>query len=205
MIGFIRGLIVEKQPPLLLLDVNGVGYEVNAPMCTFYRLPKLGEQTQLYTHFVVREDAHTLFGFANKKERELFRSLIKINGVGPKMALAILSGMEVDAFVLCVQHEDATTLTKLPGVGKKTAERLVVEMRDKFKDWGLSQDRNNTEGMIGVDQVELSSNEYIQEAEDALIALGYKAAEANRMVSKVKDQGDNSETLIRLALKGKVG
>jgi len=205
MIGFLRGLIVEKQPPLLLLEVNGVGYEINAPMCTFYRLPKTGEQALLYTHFVVREDAHTLFGFANKKERELFRTLIKINGVGPKMALAILSGMEVDAFVLCVQHGDAATLTKLPGVGKKTAERLVVEMRDKFKDWGLSKAEGSGEGMIGADQVELSPNEYIQEAEDALVALGYKAAEASRMVAKVKGQGDNSEALIRLALKGMVG
>ena len=205
MIGFLRGLIVEKQPPLLLLEVSGVGYEVNAPMCTFYRLPKLGEQVLLYTHFVVREDAHTLFGFADKKERELFRTLIKINGVGPKMALAILSGMEVDAFVLCVQHEDSTTLTKLPGVGKKTAERLVVEMRDKFKDWDLGKAESSGEGMIEADQVELSPNAHIQEAEDALVALGYKAAEANRMVGKVKGQGDNSETLIRLALKGMVG
>ncbi|MBL4608899.1 MAG: Holliday junction branch migration protein RuvA [Pseudomonadales bacterium] len=205
MIGFLRGLIVEKQPPLLLIEVNGVGYEVNAPMCTFYRLPKLGEQVVLYTHFVVREDAHTLFGFSSKKERALFRTLIKINGVGPKMALAILSGMETDAFVLCVQHGDAATLMKLPGVGKKTAERLVVEMSDKFKDWGLNKADDRTEGLIGIDQVELSSTGYIQEAEDALVALGYKPADANRMVSKVKDQGDNSEALIRLALKAIVG
>ena len=205
MIGFLRGLIIEKQPPLLLLDVNGVGYEVNAPMCTFYRLPKLGELVLLHTHFSVREDAHTLFGFYDRKERELFRTLIKINGVGPKMALAILSGMEVNAFVLCVQHGDTATLTKLPGVGKKTAERLVVEMRDKFKDWDASAADNTSGGLIGSDQVELSPNEYIKEAEDALVALGYRAVEANRMVSKIKDQGDDSETLIRLALKGLVG
>ena len=205
MIGFLRGVIADKQPPQLLLDVNGVGYEVNAPMCTFYRLPKVGETVVLHTHLSVREDAHTLFGFYDKKERELFRTLIKISGVGPKMALAILSGMEVNAFVLCVQHGDAATLTKLPGVGKKTAERLVIEMRDKFKDWDATVSDSSSNVLISTDQVELSPNEYIQEAEDALVALGYKAAEANRMVSKVKDQGGSSETLIRLALKGMVG
>ncbi|MBV1873101.1 MAG: Holliday junction branch migration protein RuvA [Gammaproteobacteria bacterium] len=205
MIGFLRGVIADKQPPQLLLDVNGVGYEVNAPMCTFYRLPKVGETVVLHTHLSVREDAHTLFGFYDKKERELFRTLIKISGVGPKMALAILSGMEVNAFVLCVQHGDTATLTKLPGVGKKTAERLVIEMRDKFKDWDATVSDSSSNVLISTDQVELSPNEYIQEAEDALVALGYKAAEANRMVSKVKDQGGSSETLIRLALKGMVG
>ncbi|MBV1869637.1 MAG: Holliday junction branch migration protein RuvA [Gammaproteobacteria bacterium] len=205
MIGFLRGVIADKQPPQLLLDVNGVGYEVNAPMCTFYRLPKLGETVVLYTHLSVREDAHTLFGFYDNKERELFRTLIKINGVGPKMALAILSGMEVNAFVLCVQHGDTATLTKLPGVGKKTAERLVIEMCDKFKDWDATVSDSSSNALISADQIELSPNEYIQEAEDALVALGYKAAEASRMVSKVKDQGEGSETLIRLALKGMVG
>lgn len=206
MIGFVRGLIVEKQAPLLLMDVNGIGYEVSAPMSTFYRLPPTGEQVFLYTHFVVREDAQTLFGFFQKKERDLFRSLIKINGVGPKMALAILSGMEVDAFVLCAQHGDVVTLTKLPGIGKRTAERLVVEMRDKFKNWEVNKEEASTmEGCIGIDQLEINQHDVVKEAEDALVVLGYKPAEAGRMVSRVKSQGEDSETLIRLALKGVVG
>ncbi|HEX4976177.1 MAG TPA: Holliday junction branch migration protein RuvA [Pseudomonadales bacterium] len=206
MIGFLRGRVVERQPPLLLLDVNGVGYEVLAPMSTFYRLPLNQPDVLLYTQLVIREDAHTLYGFFDKKDRSLFQALIKINGVGPKLALGILSGMEPDAFVLCVRHGDASTLTKLPGIGNKTAERLVVEMRDKFKQWEVlpttSEATGDKQELIRANQLEAPATLYVREAEEALIALGYKPAEALRMIAKVKDQGADSESLIRLALKG---
>ena len=133
MIGRLNGLLVEKQPPEILIEVSGVGYEVQMPMTCFYDLPAVGEQAVIYTHFVVREDAQLLFGFNNKTERALFRELLKANGVGPKLGLAILSGMSAQQFVSCVNNEDATTLVKLPGVGKKTAERLVLEMKDRLK------------------------------------------------------------------------
>ena len=135
MIGRLRGVIVGKTPPELLLDVNGVGYEVQSPMSTFYVLPDVGQEITIHTHFVVREDAQLLFGFMAESERSLFRTLIKVNGVGPKLALTILSGIEAEQFVYCVQNNDSAALVKLPGVGKKTAERLLVEMRDKFDDW----------------------------------------------------------------------
>lgn len=133
MIGRLRGTLAEKQPPHLILDVNGVGYEVEVPMTTLYRLPSVGEPVTLHTHLVVREDAHLLYGFAEKRERELFRELIRLNGVGPKLALALMSGLEVDELVRCVQAQDTSTLVKIPGVGKKTAERLLVELKDRFK------------------------------------------------------------------------
>lgn len=135
MIGRLRGTLAEKQPPHLILDVNGVGYEVEVPMTTLYRLPSVGEPVTLHTHLVVREDAHLLYGFAEKRERELFRELIRLNGVGPKLALALMSGLEVDELVRCVQAQDTSTLVKIPGVGKKTAERLLVELKDRFKAW----------------------------------------------------------------------
>ena len=134
MIGRLRGTLVVKQPPFLLLDVNGVGYEVEAPMSTFYELPETGCETELYTHLVVRDDAHILFGFYRDSERALFRTLLKISGVGGKMALAILSGMSADEFAFCIQADDHATLTRIPGVGKKTAQRLVMEMKDKIGD-----------------------------------------------------------------------
>lgn len=132
MIGQLRGTLLEKRPPVLLLDVNGVGYEVEAPMTVFYDLPDTGESLTLHTHFVVREDAQLLYGFADRYERELFRALIKVNGVGPKMALAILSGIEADRLAQCIHDQDTTSLVKVPGIGKKTAERLVIEMRDRL-------------------------------------------------------------------------
>src|SRR5690606_27720965 len=135
MIGRLRGTLAEKQPPFLLLDVNGVGYELEVPMTTLYRLPPVGEALTLHTHLVVREDAQLLYGFAEKRERELFRELIRLNGVGPKLALALMSGLEVDELVRCVQAQDTAALTKIPGVGKKTAERLLVELKDRFKAW----------------------------------------------------------------------
>ena len=204
MIGFLRGKVLEKQPPMLLLDVQGVGYEVNGPMSTFYNLPAIGEEASLYIHFVVREDAQLLYGFADKKERLLFRTLIKINGVGPKLALVILSGIESDAFVLCIEDGDINRLIKLPGIGKKTAERLVVEMRDKFKDWESSANALDNQGLISRNAQSGSQADYAQEAESALVALGYKPAEASRAIAAVKSEGGSSEDLIRLALKNSV-
>ena len=135
MIGRLRGTLIEKMSPEILIECHGVGYEVTMPMTSIYALPELNQQATLYTHFVVREDAQLLYGFANKVERKLFRLLIKVNGVGPKLALAILSGMSADQFVSCVVHDDLSTIVKIPGVGKKTAERLLIEMRDRLKDW----------------------------------------------------------------------
>ena len=132
MIGRLRGTLAEKQPPHLILDVNGIGYELEVPMTTLYRLPTVGEPVTLHTHLVVREDAHLLYGFAEKRDRELFRELIRLNGVGPKLALALMSGLEVDELVRCVQAQDTSVLVKIPGVGKKTAERLLVELKDRF-------------------------------------------------------------------------
>src|SRR6056297_2410673 len=135
MIGRLRGVIVTRQPPEILVDVAGVGYELQVPMSTFFRLPAVGEEVSLVTHFVVREDAQLLYGFADERDRVLFRSLIRVSGVGPKLALTLLSGMDADSFVRCVQRDDLASLVALPGVGRKTAERLLVEMRDKLKDW----------------------------------------------------------------------
>ena len=138
MIGRIRGIILEKHPPLLLLDVHGIGYEIEAPMTTFYKLPEVGAEVNIFTHLVIREDAHLLFGFASEDERRMFRTLIKVNGVGARMALTILSGIESADFAACIQRGDSDRLVKLPGVGKKTAERLIVEMRDRIRDWDIT-------------------------------------------------------------------
>lgn len=197
MIGRIRGKLLEKQAPELLVDVNGVGYEIHAPMTTIYQLPAIGENVELFTHLIVREDAHLLFGFASHQDRALFRALIKVNGVGPKLALTILSGMDVVDFVRCVRDGDTVGLVRLPGVGKKTAERLLIEMRDRLRDW-------HTDGVAaneGSAQLPVRENDYLREAESALIALGYKPAEAMNMISAVKNEGATSEALIRAALK----
>lgn len=199
MIGLIRGRLLAKQPPELLIDVNGVGYEVHVPMTTLYLLPKIGEAVILYTHFVVREDAQLLFGFSDVRERQMFRNLIKVNGVGPKMALAILSGIESNDFVRCVRDNDTATLVRLPGVGKKTAERLLIEMRDRLKDWEI--DAGTLAAGTGAAS---GNNDILLEAEAALIALGYKATDASRMVAAVKANVDTCEELIRLALKSTV-
>ena len=148
MIGRLRGILLEKQAPDLLIEVAGVGYEVQLPLTSFYQLPATGEEATIYTHFVVREDAQLLYGFVNLNERALFRQLIKANGVGPKLALTILSGMTAQQFVRCVQLDDVSTLVKLPGVGKKTAERLVIEMRDRLKDWGIAPNTPVTDALI---------------------------------------------------------
>ena len=198
-IGRLRGTLAEKQPPHLLLDVNGVGYELEVPMTTLYRLPSVGEPVTLHTHQVVREDAHLLYGFFEKRERELFRELIRLNGVGPKLALALMSGLEVDELVRCVQAQDTAALTKVPGVGKKTAERLLVELKDRFKAW-------ESMPAIATLVVEPRQGAAVSSAENdavsALISLGYKPQEASRAVAAVKEDGLSSEDLIRRALRG---
>ncbi|WP_337262306.1 MULTISPECIES: Holliday junction branch migration protein RuvA [unclassified Serratia (in: enterobacteria)] len=201
MIGRLRGIILEKQPPLVLLEANGVGYEVHMPMTCFYELPELGQQAIVFTHFVVREDAQLLYGFNDKQERALFRELIKVNGVGPKLALAILSGMSAQQFVSAVEREEITALVKLPGVGKKTAERLVVEMKDRFK--GLNGDLFNNSSEISLPATAAKAAEMDVEAEaaSALVALGYKPQEASRMIGKIAKLGADCETLIRDALR----
>ncbi|VAW69971.1 Holliday junction ATP-dependent DNA helicase RuvA [hydrothermal vent metagenome] len=197
MIGRIHGTILEKQPPQLLIDVQGVGYEVDAPMSTFYQLPNLGEAVVLHTHLVVREDAHLLYGFASLGERSLFRTLIKINGVGAKLALTILSGMDASEFIACVQSSDAVALVRLPGVGKKTAERLIVELRDKLKDQLPSATGGNSAGDAARSVMASSP---VGDAESALIALGYKAQEASRMVRAIDTNELVVEDIIRLSL-----
>ena len=181
MIGRLRGILVEKQPPNLLIDVNGVGYEVQASMNTFYQLPEINQAITLFTHFIVREDAQLLCGFYTQEERALFRALLKVNGVGPKLALTILSGVSPDEFTRCVNNGDSNSLVKLPGVGKKTAERLIIEMRDHSF------------------TLTIKSSE--QDAVSALIALGYKPQEASRLLQGIDTAKHTSEDLIRLALK----
>jgi holliday junction DNA helicase RuvA len=197
MIGRLRGILAEKQPPLLLIDIGGVGYEVEAPMSTFYQLPEVGATVTLHTHLVVREDAHLLFGFASEGERRLFRTLIKVNGVGAKLALTILSGIAADEFARCVQENDTAALVRLPGVGKKTAERLIIEMRDRLADW---EGAVTLPGATPVEAVRTGSDE-LRDAISALVSLGYKPPEASRLVSKVESEGLSSEDIIRAALK----
>lgn len=201
MIGRLKGLLLTKQPPTLLLDVNGVGYEVDAPMSTFYQLPDVNQEIILHTHLVVREDVQQLCGFISETERSMFRSLIKINGVGPKLALSILSAISADDFARCIQESDTTTLVRLPGVGKKTAERLVIEMRDKLKDWQADTLSNGEPaGMI---EIQHTANP-VEEAVSALIALGYKPPQASRMVSQIDNHDLSSEEIIRDALKASI-
>ncbi len=197
MIGFLRGIIIKKQPPLLLLDVQGVGYEIEAPMTTFYALPEADNEVEIFTHLVVRDDAHLLFGFATENERHLFRTLIKVNGVGAKMGLTILSGIEADEFAQCVRDNDTARLVKLPGVGKKTAERLIVEMRDRLDGFSeMTAAKNSNPVNINTDPV--------NEAVSALIGLGYKPQEASKFVLAVANDDMTSEELIREALKNSV-
>ena len=196
MIGRLRGVLVWKRAPSLLLDVNGVGYEIEAPMSTFYDLPQTGEEVTLHTHLLVREDAHLLYGFSSEAERRLFRELLKVNGVGAKVALVILSGMSADAFSRCVHDHDTASLVRLPGIGKKTAERLIIEMRDRLKP---SHEGGALPDMSAVVQPSVGSP--LNDAVSALIALGFKAPEASRMVQAVNSEGMTSEELIRNALK----
>ena len=192
MIGYLRGKLMLKQPPQLVLEVGGVGYEVEAPMSTFYELPDVGSEMTLLTHLSVREDAHSLYGFAAHEERQLFRSLLKVSGVGARMALGILSGISVDGFVRCVQEEDSASLVRVPGVGKKTAERLIVEMRDRIGETVLER----SGPVPGREKAASPSGE----AFSALVALGYKSPEVARMLKSVDVDGKSTEEIIRSVL-----
>ncbi|HNW78720.1 MAG TPA: Holliday junction branch migration protein RuvA [Candidatus Competibacteraceae bacterium] len=200
MIGRLRGLLAWKQPPYLLIDAHGVGYELEASLTTFQTLPELGADVTLHTHLVVREDAHTLYGFASTAERSLFRHLIRVTGIGPRLALLILSGMSVEAFGRCVRDNDVVALTRLPGIGKKIAERLVIEMRDRIGELGADPTRvvlpGGATGTAAINPID--------DAISALIALGYKLPEASRMVNAVDSDGLGSEAIIRLALQASV-
>ena len=195
MIGFLRGRLIAKHPPALTVDVNGVGYELEAPMSTFYDLPATGHDVQLFTHLVVREDAQVLYGFATDAERRLFRTLLKVSGVGPKIALGILSGISVEGFARCVEAQDAASLVRIPGVGRKTAERLLIEMRDRLQ---------NLAAVGEVARPDTGPGTAHAEAFSALVTLGYKPAEVSRLL-KAADGGDGStEDLIRRALQAAV-
>lgn len=194
MIGLLRGKLIIKQPPDLMLDVNGVGYELQASMTTFYDLPELHAEVTLYTHFVVREDAQILFGFSSQAERELFRHLLKVNGVGPKMALAIVSGMSPLEFQQVIHASDIARLSRIPGVGKKTAERLVIELRDRLP---KSDETGATSNVTHTTPTTSTSDEAI----NALLALGYKPAQASQMIAAYENQGLSVEEMIRQALR----
>ena len=198
MIGRLQGELIEKQAPHLLLNVNGVGYELEAPMSTFYELPECGESVMLHTHLLVREDAQTLYAFKHLRDRSLFRNLLKVNGVGAKMALAILSGMDANAFSQCIHHGDVDSLVRIPGVGKKTAERLILDMRDRLDKEVTAQATSNGKSVNGVNGY---AQDPIADAVSALVSLGYKPNEASRMVGNVETKNENSEDIIRQALK----
>ena len=192
MIGFLEGIIVLKQPPIILMNVNGVGYEIESPMTVFYDLPPIGEKIMLHTHLQVREDAHKLYGFASMFDRDMFRTLLKVSGVGPKVALAILSGLTAHEFQQCIADSDIVLLTRVPGIGKKTAERLIIEMRDRI-------DITSCDGNVSVTGTDAGNS--VQDAISALAALGYKSADAARAVRAVNDSNASGEELIRAALK----
>jgi Holliday junction DNA helicase RuvA len=191
MIGLIHGRIASKTPPQLLVETGGVGYEIEAPMSTFFLLPAIGEPVRLLTHLVVREDAHLLYGFATEEERRLFRNLLKVSGIGPKIALALLSGISVEGFAHCVRNEDVAALTRVPGIGRKTAERLLVEMKDR-----LDATSTVAAGLTAVAPGASAQSE----AFGALVALGYKPAEASRLLKSVEGGTQTTEDLIRSAL-----
>ncbi|MEC9299246.1 MAG: Holliday junction branch migration protein RuvA [Pseudomonadota bacterium] len=201
MIGQIRGILIEKKPPEILVDVGGITYEIQVPMSTLYQLPDVGQEVVLHTHFVVRDDAQLLYGFCHTKDKTLFRSLIRVNGVGPRMALVILSGMEPDEFVRVVRNNDVTAMVNMPGIGKKTAERLIVEMRDRLSEWQASEGAGSApETQDSASTIKVFS----KDAEAALIGLGYKPQQAARAIAQVlKDNLEitDSEELIRLSLK----
>ena len=197
MIGQLRGTLLRKEPPALLIDVGGVGYELEAPMTTFYELPVVGETVMLYTHLVVREDAHLLYGFSTDGQRRLFRALLKVTGVGPRVALALLSGLSENEFLRCITMEDVARLTQVPGIGRKTAERLIVEMRDRLAVEETTIAANVPQGSTAPDPV--------SEAVSALIALGYKPPEASRAVRAIATEGLGAEEIIRQALQRMAG
>ena len=195
MIGRLTGQLLHKQPPWIVIDVHGVGYELEASMTALVALPSVGEQVSLFTHLTVRDDAHLLYGFVREQERALFRALIKVNGVGPRLALAILSGMDEDAFMRCIHDDDSKALTRLPGVGKKTAERLIIEMRDRFPEWEQASNRPS----LLDPQANHQHRNALADAESALISLGYKPTEAAKMLSGLEPD-QPTEALIKAAL-----
>ncbi|XGA81598.1 Holliday junction branch migration protein RuvA [Halomonas sp. CH40] len=195
MIGRLTGQLLQKQPPWIVIDVHGVGYELEASMTALVALPSVGEQVSLFTHLTVRDDAHLLYGFVREQERALFRALIKVNGVGPKLALAILSGMDEDAFMRCIRDDDSKALTRLPGVGKKTAERLIIEMRDRFPEW----EQTSSEPSLLDPQANPQHRNALADAESALVSLGYKPTEAAKMLSGL-EADQPTEALIKAAL-----
>ena len=207
MIGRIRGILVEKAPGQALVECAGLGYEVDIPYTTFFHLPETGDDVTLHTHFAVREDAQSLYGFASSLDRDLFRLLIKVNGVGPKLAVGILSGLDAQQFIRCVENRDSASLVKLPGVGKKTAERLLIEMADRIGQlegqFVPTSPETTGVGQPG-GQGPADGPAATEEAEAALIALGYKPQEAAKAISKVAGEGMSSETLIRLALRNMI-
>jgi Holliday junction DNA helicase RuvA len=194
MIGFLKGRLALKQPPTLMVDVNGVGYELEAPMSTFYGLPAAGEPVALFTHLVVREDAHVLFGFGTESERRLFRGLLKVSGVGPKIALGILSGASVEDFLRIVEAEDIAMLTRIPGIGRKTAERVIIEMRDSVQKLAAPTAREGT-------ALSVAASSPQSEAFAALVALGYKPPEVTRLLKAADEPGLSTTEIIRRALK----
>ncbi len=196
MIAHLKGTLLRKQPPMLVLDVHGVGYEMEAPMTTFYDLPEVGAETSVYAHMVVREDAQLLYAFSNTQQRDLFRNLLKVNGVGSRVALAILSGLSAQDFVSCINNSDVAVLTRVPGIGKKTAERLIIEMRDRLEAWAST---SSVESLTATAQPSA-----VQDAISALVALGYKPADASRVVRGL-DTSLVREELIRLALQNLSG
>lgn len=196
MIGRLKGILIEKTPPHVLIDIHGIAYEVQTSMQTFYRLPELNESVVLYTHFVVREDAQQLYGFWDERERTLFRTLIKVNGVGPKLALTILSSIDANEFVQCVLDQDSLRLTTLPGVGKKTADRLIIEMRDRLTDWHIELPPVASQ----VDAIP-TPRKRLQDAISALVTLGYKPQEASKALSQIDPAIETIEEMIRLALR----
>ena len=200
MIGQIEGTIIEKNPPEILVEVAGITYEILVPMSTLYQLPESGELVRLHTHFSVREDAQTLYGFFDAETKKMFRSLVRVNGVGPKMALGILSGMSVEDFVQAVRNNDSEAMVRMPGIGKKTAERLMIEMRDKMIEWGSD---NN----VGSDLSSQTKSSFTKDAEIAMINLGYKPQQAARAIAqvlKVNLEISDSEELIRFSLKSMI-
>jgi Holliday junction DNA helicase RuvA len=200
MIGFIRGVLAHKEPPHLLVDVNGVGYELEVPMSTIFQLPKLGAEVSLRTHLVVRDDHQTLFGFATEEERRLFRSLVRVSGVGAKMALTILSGISVDGFVRCVQMEDTAALVRLPGIGRKTAERLIVDMRDRIEQVVTGNAAAAAAGNGDAAMADHGQNPRT-EAFNALVTLGYKPGEVQKMLEHVAIENHSTEEILRSVLR----
>ena len=197
MIGHLKGQIISKNPPEILLEVSGIGYELLCPMSTFYELGNLDDEILLFTHLSIKEDAHTLFGFISKDEKNIFRELIRVNGVGPKVALAILSHLAVPSLIECIANEDSDLLAKTPGIGKKTALKLIVELQDRLSKVEL------TSSSISNNAMQEGSNPNTQQAIEALQSLGFKTKEANNMVSKIEDKDLSTEQLIRQALQNK--